>query len=158
VTADILATVLATTPIPGTTHRVAGRHRTLGDGLTRQQLEVLAGAARAALAAPVLELHVASPGTSSCRECLAACPCPTVRALGVAPAGPPLPARAYLAAGSASTKRHLRSREYSLSAACGRSLVDTDTAIDASTVRAADRCRQSGCVGGWVAIDRGVAS
>lgn len=54
---DPLVTVLATTPLPGPIAHGNRTTRTLGQGLTRGQLEVLAGAARAAIAAPVLALH-----------------------------------------------------------------------------------------------------
>ena len=67
-------------------------------------------------------------------------------------------ASAYLGAGQSSTKRHLRSREAPSMAACGRAWITVASAVDAGTVPAGDRCRQSGCIGRWAAIDRGAAS
>lgn len=65
---------------------------------------------------------------------------------------------AYLASGVSSTKRHLRSRDFPAESACGRARIDTGTSVDAQAVRSGDRCRQSGCIGGWWAIDQGEAS
>jgi hypothetical protein len=83
VTVDLVVAALAATPLPPPIVHGNRTTRTLGQGLTRGQLEVLARAAHAAVAAPVLALHVPAVNDRWCAGCSRPYPCPTVRALGV---------------------------------------------------------------------------